>query len=138
MIQNVGSMVYARRRQINGMMRVTRVFCSNFTTSGCGPRGWPFSVSTTYKINMRMKAATRCLLRGRHASSLLSYTRLVWRSKGVISGPALLLNASGPPTLTSLAKEPKGVLVSDIFTTHNKHKSLRPDSKLGMASCGLP
>ena len=119
MIQNVGSMVNAKRRQIKGMMRVTRVLCSIFTISGCAnPRRWPFSLSTKHKRNIRIKAATRCLLRGRHASSLLSYTRLVWRSNGVNSGPALLLKLSSPLTFTSLARQPNRLLVSDIFLLH--------------------
>ena len=115
MIQKRSSMVAVILRQINGMMRVIRALCNVFTTSGCGPRGCPFSVSTMYRTNMRMKAATRYLLRGRHASSLLSITRLVWRSKGFLSAPALLLKYSGPPTFISLANEPKDLLVSDIF-----------------------
>ena len=124
MTQNVGSMVYTRRRQINGMMRVIRDLCNILAISGCSyPRRWPFSLSTKHKRNIRIKAATRCLLRGRHASSLLSYTRLVWRSKGVNSGPALLLKYSSPPTFISLARQPNGLLVSDIFRFTKEHKS---------------
>ena len=120
------------------MILVTRVLCIILVIVGCGnPRRWPFSVSTKHRTNMRMNAATRCLFRGRHASSRLSCTRLAWRSNGVISGPALLLNASAPPTFTQLASEPKGLLVSDIFapTDISQHST---NSKLGVTSCGLP
>ena len=37
----------------------------------------------------------------------------------VLSGPTRLLNASSPPTFTSLAREPNRLLVSDIFSLSN-------------------
>ena len=41
--------------------------------------------------------------------------RVIWRWRGDCSGPTLLLNASVPPTLMSLVRDPKGLLVLDIL-----------------------
>ena len=83
------------------------------------------------------KSRHAIFVEGRHAFSRLSYTRLVWRSNGVNSGPTLLPNASAPPTFMSLAREPKDLLVSDIFLLNIKHKSPRTGSKLRVTSWGL-
>ena len=125
----MASIVYAKRRQINGMILVISALCNILVITGCGnPRGCPFSLSTKHRTNIRINAATRYLLRGRHASSRLSYTLLVWRSNGVNSGPTLLLKLSSPLTLMSLAREPKGLLVSDIFPQQTKLHSARTQS----------
>ena len=123
----------------HGMILLTRAPSNASVISGCGrPSRSPFSVQTTQFKNNWKKATTRCLVKGRQVSCRLSRIRLVCRSNGVNSGPALLLKYSGPPTFTVLARQPKGFLVSDIFFSHHKHKSLRTGSKLRVTSCGLP
>ena len=139
MIQKVSSIVYTKRRQMNGIILVMRALCSILVITGCGnPRGCPFSVSTKHRTNIRMNAATRCLSRGRHASSRLSYTRLVWWSNGVNSGPTLLLKLSCPLTLMSLAREPNRLLVSDIFHFTKEHKSAKHELKARSDVLGSP
>ena len=121
------------------MILVISALCNILVIVGCGnPLGWPFSLSTKHRTNIRINAATRYLLRGRHASSLLSYTRLVWRSNGVISGPALLLKLSSPPTLISLHRQPKGLLVSDIFFLLNRQNFTQHELKARSDVLGPP
>ena len=134
--QNRSSLVGTIRRSIQGMIRwVSFLFNMRNLT---GWRGRPFSGSTKQNKNKRMNASTRCRKRGRQISSCLSYIPLVWRSMAVRSGPTRLRKLSSPPTLISLAREPKCLLVVDIFAapTDISHHSI--NSKLGMASCGLP
>ena len=77
-----------------------------------------------------MKAATRRRLRGRHVSSRLSYIRMVCLSTAVLSTGTLLRKLSSPRTFNTLAREPNGLLVVDIFFfLLNRQKSTKHELK---------
>ena len=112
-----------------GMMRRTRVPSKASTISECGrPSRSPFSVHTIHRKKSSKKAATRCLVRPRQVSSLLSRIRLVWRSTCVLSAGTRVLSTCSPYTFTQLASEPKGLLVSGIFPQQTKLHSARTQS----------
>ena len=124
----------------HGMMRLARTPRKASHVAGCGrPSRSPFSVHTMDRKNNSKKAATRPRVRSRQVCSRLSTIRTVWRSTAVRSAPTLVLSTSSPSTFTVLASEPKTFLdLTIFFSLTNKHKLVRPNSKLGVTSCGLP
>ena len=114
---HLSSMVYTKRKWIHGMICLTRAFFNIPYVTLC--KGRPFSNSTKQSTNIRRKAATRSRVSPRHTCYCCSCIRLAWRSNGVNSGPTLLLKLSSPSAFTVLAREPKGLLVVDIFSDTN-------------------